>query len=105
MTADRAEFVQALRDLADTLETNHGWPVPSYLSVQVDVDPSGVEAAASAMGVETYWNKERTHYSAVKGVGPITFKVLAITPEHMDEYAAELQEFREYRDQRKAGQS
>lgn len=90
----RDAFALALRQIADKVCDDSDWPVDRYPRFDISAaaaDAGGVEEvdrAAAAMNVEPRWNDSHTHYAAEVKVGPIHYRICAITSGHMDEYYA-----------------
>jgi hypothetical protein len=81
----RAKFINGLRDLASFLDTNPGFPVPSYGST-VHVFPEGltdaerraaVDRLAALMGTTAH--DDNGHYKAVAQFGPVAYYIVAIS--------------------------
>jgi hypothetical protein len=90
----RAEFIAALRDLADYLTEDPALPVP--YSLQVNVFPvhgtdaeerAGVDQFAAATGATTA--EHDGHYTAIKSFGPIKYTAAAISSARMAAHRAE----------------
>lgn len=82
-----------LRQLAEAVEQMKNTPairLKSYhrYEFQQNVDsPEQVDAMAAGLGVTAQWNRQHTHYEAVKEYGPnVAYLVIYITPEHMVAY-------------------
>jgi hypothetical protein len=90
----RAKFINGMRDLAEFLATNLGFPVPAYGDT-IHVFPEGltdaerravVDRLAATMGVTA--RDENGHYQADGQFGPLTYRVVAISDAARAEHRA-----------------
>jgi hypothetical protein len=93
-TDPRAEFIAALRDLADYLAEDPALPVPYRLSVNVFPGPgtdaedrAEVDQFAAMTGATTA--EEDGHYTAIKDFGPIEYTAVAVSSARMALHWAE----------------
>jgi hypothetical protein len=93
-TAQRAQIIQGLRDLADFLQAHPEVPVQPYSIhcinyypvIENDDDAAAcaeVTRVAGLLGVEPAWNHSGTHYSAVKRFGLIRYEAVLVTEASM----------------------
>jgi hypothetical protein len=90
----RAEFIAALRDLADYLAEHPALLVPYRLSVNVfpahgtdTEERAGVDQFAAMTGATTA--EQDGHYKAIKAFGPIEYTAVAISSARMAVHWAE----------------
>jgi hypothetical protein len=61
--------------------------------------PDEVDQVAAGIAAAPRWNAARTHYEATREFGPnVAYRVLFITPEHMDAYSSHWAAFRDTAD-------
>lgn len=96
-TDDRAAFIAALRELADTLEANPAVPVPDrYDSPRIALLPDGnddeanafVDRFAAALGIEASDARGTGHYKAVRKFGPLAYESFHVSAAAMDAHHA-----------------
>jgi hypothetical protein len=90
----RAEFIAALRDLADYLTEQPALPVPYRLTVNVfpvhgtDAEErAGVDQFAAMTGAATA--EQDGHYTATRSFGPVEYTAVAISRARMAAHHAE----------------
>jgi hypothetical protein len=82
--ADRARFINGLRDLANFLAAHFGYPVPGR--TEIIVFPDGKDYAERCARVDrlalilgTTTTNSLGHYSTERAFGPIAYRVVAVS--------------------------
>jgi hypothetical protein len=80
----RAQFINGLRDLANFLAAHFGYPVPD--NAEITIFPDGIDYAMRcaqvdrlALMLSVVPVDNLGHYSAERGFGPITYRVVAVS--------------------------
>jgi hypothetical protein len=91
----RDATISGLREMADFLEAHpdvpdnggHGWRFQYSVSVWFRDETSGVaevDRVAKELDVTTYWDDERTQYTAERQIGPHTYLAVWCRPDEED---------------------